>query len=67
VAIAIPGQPGLSAPATAGAKYSTWTPYITPIILAGLILAMVVGGWWWSRRRRGRNPAPDSVPRSVSV
>jgi hypothetical protein len=70
VAIAVPGEPGLSSAASAAAKHSSWTPYITPIVLGAVILALVGAFWWWSRRRhhpRRQDATADTPPRDISV
>jgi hypothetical protein len=55
-AIAVPGDPTLlSTVASVARKSSSWTPYVTPIIL-GVIVVVVTLGWvGWSKRHRRRD------------
>jgi protein-S-isoprenylcysteine O-methyltransferase Ste14 len=57
-AIAVPGDPTLlSTVASVARKSSSWTPYVTPIIL-GVIVVVVILGWvWWSKRHQRRDGA----------
>jgi hypothetical protein len=54
-AVAVPGEPTLlSTVAAAGARHSTWAPYIAPIIL-GAVTVIVLVGWVVLSKRRGLN------------
>ena len=55
--VAVPGHPALLSTATAVAKkFSRWTPYVTPIVLAAAFIALALVLLVWSRRRT-RSPA----------
>jgi hypothetical protein len=53
-AVAVPGQPRLLS-ATAAGTHSDWKPYLSPIILGGLLVLSVVTLLWWSKRRDGKD------------
>jgi hypothetical protein len=51
--VTVPGDPSLLSTATAVAKrFSPWTPYVTPIVLAALAIALALGLLLWPRWRR---------------
>jgi PhnB protein len=51
-AFTVPGDPSLVSTAVVSKKFSPWTPYITPIILAVVTVALALGLLLWPRRRR---------------
>jgi hypothetical protein len=58
-AVTIRGDPQLLSTATAVDKeHTSWTPYLTPIILAVVAVALAVGLVVWSRRHPRRETAP---------
>jgi hypothetical protein len=61
-AIAVPGHPALVSTSTnVSQRHSSFTPYVTPIILAALSVTGALGLILWSRRRRrlDREPSED--------
>lgn len=60
-AVAVPGHPTLVSTTTnASQNRSTWTPYITPVILTLLSVTGLVGLMLW-RKRRPRSNDPTST------
>lgn len=61
--VTVPGDPGLLSTATAvGKRFSPWTPYITPIILAAVTVVLVLGLLLWSRWRQRAGGRGQTVP-----
>jgi hypothetical protein len=52
--VTIRGEPGLLSTADAAARqHSTWTPFVTPIVLGAITLILAGGLALWSTRHRG--------------
>jgi hypothetical protein len=61
--VAVPGHPAELATAASVAKdRSSWTPFVTPVILWALTVAAAVG--WVALARRNRAPADGGPPQS---
>jgi hypothetical protein len=65
-AIAVPGDPALVSLSTSVSQpRSSFTPYVTPIILAALSVTGALGLMVWSRRRRSHHPGSEVSPGGV--
>lgn len=55
--VTVRGDPGLlSTASAAGEQHSSWTPFVTPIVLGAITIVLAVGLFvWTSRYRRGRS------------
>ncbi len=55
--VTVRGDPGLLSTASAAAKqHSSWTPFVTPIVLGAITVVLAIGLFvWTSRYRRGRS------------
>jgi PhnB protein len=61
-AYTVPGDPSLVSAAAVTKKFSSWTPYITPIVLAVVTVALALGLVLWPRRRRSTQAAIAPPP-----